>query len=360
MRLVGTEPLTPQPRERGAAWAVLAFTLVTIAGLYYVKWHPYFAKAFVAAAHHSIGASIVSGHAAAPPAFGWAPAWQYALSYGAAIWQALIVGLLVGSGVQAVLPRAWLLRVLGRSSYSSTAIAGVAAIPSMMCTCCGAPVAVGLAKGRASIGATLAYWIGNPILNPATLVFTGFVLGWNWVALRIVVGIVLVFGVSQLAARFVGEHEVPAAAVAARQAAETGGDGAGVWRRWGRALWRLSISLVPEYLAIVLALGAARAWLFPSIGPAIGHSLWLMLVLAVTGTLFVVPTAGEVPIVQTLMGFGLGAGAAGVLLTTLPAVSLPSLVMVGRALPARVLVFVAVCVALLGLLTGAAALALGW
>lgn len=44
--------------------------------------------------------------------------------------------------------------------------------PGMMCTCCGAPVAVGMAKSRASVGATLASWIGNPILNPATIVFT--------------------------------------------------------------------------------------------------------------------------------------------------------------------------------------------
>ncbi|MCL6564505.1 MAG: permease, partial [Firmicutes bacterium] len=75
-------------------------------------------------------------------------------------------------------------------------------------------------------------------------------------------------------------------------------------------------------------------------------------------TLFVIPTAGEIPIVQTLMRFGLGPGPAGVLLTTLPAVSLPSLVMVGRAVPARALVTVAVAVAIMGLLTGFAAMAL--
>jgi uncharacterized membrane protein YraQ (UPF0718 family) len=80
--------------------------------------------------------------------------------------------------------------------------------------------------------------------------------------------------------------------------------------------------------------------------------------LAAAGTLFVVPTAGEVPVIQTLMNFGLGAGGAGALLMTLAPVSLPSLVMVGRALPARTLAFVAACVAVLGVLCGLVALGL--
>jgi uncharacterized membrane protein YraQ (UPF0718 family) len=49
----------------------------------------------------------------------------------------------------------------------------------------------------------LAYWLGNPILNPAIMIFMGFVLGWRWTALRLVVGIVLVFGVATFADRFV-------------------------------------------------------------------------------------------------------------------------------------------------------------
>ena len=72
--------------------------------------------------------------------------------------------------------------------------------------------------------------------------------------------------------------------------------------------------------------------------PAIGHSFGLVPVLAAAGTLFVIPTAGEVPIVQVLQQFGLGGAGAAALLITLPAVSLPSLAMLGRALPTRALI----------------------
>jgi uncharacterized membrane protein YraQ (UPF0718 family) len=219
-------------------------------------------------------------------------------------------------------------------------------------------VALGLARSGSAVGPTLAFWLGNPILNPATMVFMGFVLGWQWAGLRLIVGLLLVFGVAYLANSFVRPDEVPAPAVQAAAAAGTGESGSLV-RRWLRGIWQLSIGLIPEYLAIVLLLGAARAWLFPAVTPAANGVLWTV-GLAIAGTLFVIPTAGEIPIVQTLMAFGLGVGPAAALLTTLPPVSLPSLLMLGRAVTARVLVFVAGSVFLLGLLSAAVAVGLGF
>jgi uncharacterized membrane protein YraQ (UPF0718 family) len=117
--------------------------------------------------------------------------------------------------------------------------------------------------------------------------------------------------------------------------------------------------LIPEYLVLVFALGALRAWLFPEMTPAIGHAVWLIPALAAAGTLFVIPTAGEVPIIQVLQHFGLAAGGAAALLITLPAVSLPSLAMLGRVLPLRSLLVLGLGTFLFGLLAAALAAALG-
>ncbi len=125
--------VSAQQRPRpGAAIGVGVFILLALAGLFYVKWDPYFHKAFVAAAHHSIGASILSGPAAGAPAAGWKAAWDFTIAYGKDIWEALIVGLVLGAGVQALLPRLWLLRLLGGTRYQGTAVGGLAAVPSMM------------------------------------------------------------------------------------------------------------------------------------------------------------------------------------------------------------------------------------
>ena len=40
-------------------WKPALFFLVVIAGLWYVKWEPYYGKAFTAAETHSIGKSIL-------------------------------------------------------------------------------------------------------------------------------------------------------------------------------------------------------------------------------------------------------------------------------------------------------------
>jgi|GraSoi2013_115cm_1033766.scaffolds.fasta_scaffold61191_1 uncharacterized membrane protein YraQ (UPF0718 family) len=105
---------------------------VLIGGLSYVKWTPYYHNAFVVASRHTVGVSIVSGQSATAPTPSIGAALSYAWAYGTAIWQAMVLGLVVGAGVQALVPRDWLVRVFGRLSFKGVALAGLASIPSMM------------------------------------------------------------------------------------------------------------------------------------------------------------------------------------------------------------------------------------
>jgi len=82
----------------------MLFFAIAVAGLAYVKWLPYWDRAFVAASSHSIGQSILMGKAAQAPAASWDAALAYALAYGKAIWKAMALGLLLGSGAQACCP----------------------------------------------------------------------------------------------------------------------------------------------------------------------------------------------------------------------------------------------------------------
>jgi uncharacterized membrane protein YraQ (UPF0718 family) len=117
--------------------------------------------------------------------------------------------------------------------------------------------------------------------------------------------------------------------------------------------------LLPEYIIAIGLLGFARVFLFPAAGPDLGNNPLVLVGLAIAGMLFAIPTAGEIPIIQTMQGFGVGAGPAGVLLLTLPSLSLPSLLMVGQAFPRRALIILAVLTVVLGLVTGGLAVALG-
>ncbi len=335
---------------------VALLAAVTLGGLYYVKWSPYWTKAVFAAGHHALGASILTGKAALPPAASWSAALAYGIAYGRAIWQALVLGLLVGSGVQALLPANAIAKALGGRGFGGALAGGLLAVPGMMCTCCAAPVVAGLRRQQASAGAALAFWLGNSVLNPATLVFIGFVLGWKWTALRLALGLPMVFGLGYLANRLTRPNEAEAARAALADPEASTREG--VFGRWLRLLAGMSLRLVPEYALLVLLLGASRAWLFPVIGPEVGNTAGWVLAFAVAGAVFVIPTAGEVPIIQAMLALGVRAGPAGALLMTLPPISLPSMAMLARAFPPRVLAAVGAMVVLFGLAGGALAIAL--
>jgi uncharacterized membrane protein YraQ (UPF0718 family) len=336
------------------ALGALTVLLLAVGGLAVVKWIPYYDKALLAFTHHSIGNSILTGGADRPPAPSLHSALDYGLAYGKSIWKAMVLGLLVGSAVQTLLPRRWIAAAFGKSGLGTVVVGGIASLPMMMCTCCAAPVVTGLRECRATPGAAIAFWLGNTVLNPATLVFTGFVLGWNWSIFRLAFGALMVFGLGFLANHLAG----PGQSVAVPENPEAGFAGQDQevsFARWLAVLCRMSIRLIPEYLVLVLALGAARAWLFPHMGHEVDDSLMWILIFAGAGALFVIPTAGEVPIVQTLLALGVAVGPAAALLMTLPPISIPSLAMLRKSFPPRLLLMVSVGVVLLGSAAGLAA-----
>ncbi|KAK45932.1 membrane protein [Caballeronia jiangsuensis] len=338
-------------RQPRVALGWMVFLLIAVVGLFYVKWFPYYNRAFVAASQHSIGKSNLMGTAASAPEPSWQAALDYAMAYGKAIWQAMVLGLLLGSAVQALIPPRWVARALGEHNFGSVVNGGLMSLPGMMCTCCAAPVVAGLRAREAAPGSAVAFWLGNTVLNPAALVFMGFVLGWQWTGLRLVLGVLMVFGLGYAVNRMV----TPAQAAASRQtlAKLIEDDEPGTaFSRWIKILGRMTLRLVPEYIVLVLLLGAARAWLFPHIGPDIGNGMLWIVVFAVAGTLFVIPTAGEVPIIQAMLSLGMATGPAGALLMTLPPVSVPSLAMLARSFAPRVLALVAVAVVMFGIVSG--------
>jgi len=264
-----------------------------------------------------------------------------------------VLGVLLGSLIQVLIPRNWLLRTLGQSRFRGTLLGAIFALPGMMCTCCAAPVAAGMRKQQVSMGGALAFWMGNPLLNPATLVFMGFVLGWQFALIRLVAGLATVLVVATLVQKWVKEAATQPAAVpdVSPQIAE-----GGFFSRWLRALWTLFWNTIPVYILAVLALGAARVWLFPHADGVVGNTLFWVLAMAIAGCLFVIPTAAEIPIVQTMMLAGMGVAPALALLITLPAVSVPSLIMLHKAFPAKALWLTGGLVALCGAIVGGLAL----
>lgn len=360
-----SEAVAVRPQATSAGWIIGAsaalFGVIAIAGLTWAKWWPYAHRlAHVLKTSAYPGHSILAkaGHAGATPSL--SHAWNFTLAYGKAVWIALVAALVIAAAIEALLPRRWLLRVLSAEGKGGSLRGGLAAVPCMMCTCCSAPLTNTLRREGVSTSSALAYWVGNPTLNPAVLAFLLIVAPWQWAVTRLIVGAVLVFVLTTVVARLAGPRRTEA------KLDPDGGTGEvaeftarGAPARFAKALGRLSITLVPEYFIAVLVIGLLRGWLFPFDGSALHAGILAAIVAAVVGTLIVIPTAGEIPILQGLQVLGVGGGVIGTLLITLPAVSLPSIAMVGQALTWRVTATMALAVAVAGCAAGALLLALG-
>ncbi|WP_243298620.1 permease [Bacillus litorisediminis] len=331
--------------QKKMIWFVVTFILIAVVGLLYVKWWPYYHKSLTAAHTHSIGSSILGDLSTMTPS--WQTAWDYAVAYFQSVWKAAVLGILLGSLLQVLIPTHWLLKLLGKKSFGSTAIGGIASVPGMMCSCCAAPMAVGLRKKNVSVGAALAFWIGNPMINPATLIFITFVLSWEFTLIRLVFGLILTFGVSYLANRLVRDAE-PVYDQVLKDPQQEGS----FLSRWGKSLASMVLYILPAYVLSVLLLGAGRVWLFPELSDTAANSLMAIILFAIAGMLFVIPTAAEIPIIQTFMSLGLGSGPAAALLITLPAISLPSVIMVSKSFPKKVIWFLLASVVILGIVSG--------
>lgn len=339
----------------GVTLGVLVASVVFVVGLIWAKWMPYLAKALTAQrTHHWSGSSILAvGGVRAGDGPTWHAATTFFHVYFLSIWPALVVALLISASVQALVPRSWLPRVLNRRHLGSSALAGgVASMPSMMCTCCAAPVAVTLRRNGVTRAAAIAYWLGNPLLNPAVLVFLLCIAPWQWTLTRMLIGAATVFGVAVSVGRITGERGAGQPLSETIAASEV--DSASATIRFARALLRLCLVLLPEYAIMVLVVGALRGWLLTLTQPS--HDGLLIVVLAaIVGTLIVIPTAGEIPILQGLALLGVSSGTLGALLITLPAISVPGVAMVARSFGGRAIAIATVVVIAAGLL-GAAVL----
>lgn len=253
-------------------------------------------------------------------------AWAFTLAYFSAVWKALLVAVLVAAVIDSMVPRDWMMRLMNRaSSLRQSSMGALLSLPTMMCSCCAAPVASGLRRRGVSAQAALAYWVGNPLLNPVVLVFVLLLLPWEWGAVRILAGAALAVGASALIGRWVsgrGEGVPPPAAEEENLRR--------LPRGFLRSLVRFIAILIPGHVMLVFLIGLLSPYFSGLYGLEAQFGAAAVVLAAAVGTLLVIPTGGEIPIVLALIAAGAGTGMAGALLITLPALSAPSMALVIR------------------------------
>ncbi len=107
-------------------------------------------------------------------------------------------------------------------------------------------------------------------------------------------------------------------------------------KEWGKESWGFAVQILPLLFMGVLAAGfllgrpghealIPSKWIVSLVG---GNSLWSNLFASVAGALMYFATLTEVPILQGLIGSGMGKGPALALLLAGPALSLPNMIVI--------------------------------
>lgn len=255
------------------------------------------------------------------------------VNYLAIVWPALAFGVLIGAAVRAVVPSAWVARLFGDSPLRSQLVGGLAGAPLMLCSCCIAPVFAAVQERTRRAGPAGALMLASPSLNPAALALTFMLFPAEMGLARVVMALVLVFGVSALAARYLPAPEASFAPCPLEAEGPKGPMEA--LASFGREVAHLARTTLPLIVAGVL-LSSLLLDLLP-----VDHlrdapfRITSVLLVALVSVPLALPTFAEIPLALGLLGGGAPAGAAVALMIAGPAVNLPSLLTVSRTTTTR-------------------------
>jgi len=300
---------------------------------------------------------------------GWLRPLGEGINYLALVWHATIIGILLGALFLLLLPL-FLKPLLGGSGFRSHIAGAALAIPQPFCSCCAAPIGATLYRGGASLGPTLAFVVSSPMLNVTTLILATVLLPPKFALLRIlggvIVGVFITYLVSLIASRWAVPSGVQARPKKLSQFSlrvlegygrlfhfegflkERTVDSPGAFiSNWLALAWRLGRVVVP-----VLFVGSLVAVTIVMALPSPRNDTLGVIVAAVFGTILMIPTWTEIAIAGAFIKEGLNGPAASLLLT-LPAVSIPCLLVIGSALQnSRVALLLGLMVFIVGILAG--------
>ncbi len=284
------------------------------------------------------------------------------------VWHATTLGILLGS-LFLVMGKGLVTRLVGNgfgAHFAGTAVS----LAQPFCSCCAAPIGSALYRRGASLGLVLAFTVSAPMLNITGLILASALLPAKFALIRIVGGIVLglfiTYVVARIAAGWVTAEEsqqrrspLPAWIMnildrygrlfSFEKLLQTGSidSPAALISNWLRMAGRLAKVLLP-----VLLIGSILAVYIVQAMPDAGNNVPGVAVTALFATFIMVPTWTEIPFAMALLVKRF-TGIAATVLITLPAVSLPCLLVLAGAIRSfKVVALLAGSVFLAGLLAG--------
>lgn len=263
----------------------------------------------------------------------------------------ILLGVLIFviSYIQSYFPPERTKKILGRfHGVGANCISALLGTVTPFCSCSSIPLFIGFTNAGLPLGVTFSFLISSPMVDLGSLILLMSIFGWKTAALYTVLGLVIAVAGGTLIERLRLEKEVEAY-IRNSRAAETEGEEMSAKERiqyaWQQV--RETVKRVAPYILAGVGIGAVihnwipEAFIIRTLGT--GNPFGVILA-AAAGIPMYADIFGTIPIAEALLGRGAQLGVVLAFMMGVTTLSLPSLIMLRKAVKPKLLaVFVAVC-----------------
>lgn len=249
----------------------------------------------------------------------------------------LLLGFLMAGLLHVYMPSRFFERHLAKENFKSVLLAALIGVPLPLCSCGVIPTAISLRKDGASRGATVAFMISTPQIGVDSIIATYSMMGLPFAIVRPLAALLTSIAGGAVTTCFSKDEIV----VRQNCSCDTKNNSRNRFIELLRYSFIDLVQNIGKWLVVGLIIGALITILVPDsffTDLNLPSIVTMLIVLLIAVPMYVCST-GSIPIAAALMLKGLSPGAALVLLIAGPGVSVASLLVVGKSLGKKQLLF---------------------
>jgi len=273
-------------------------------------------------------------------------------------WLCLLLAFIAAGALQEFVPKDKVIKLMGSGrGILPYLIGGVGGPLLSMCSCSIIPLFGGLYKRGAGLGPSLTFLLAAPAFNPAAVLLTLALLGWQFTVVRIIFaigsGIIVGYITEKVLKDKIQAPETINMETCSCDIQEDNISYTGRIINMFRYAWEFVKLVLPLILLGVILAGLVKAFLPPAfLVKYLGVGLVPIMLASAIGVFMYAPSLVEAPLVRGLLESGMGTGPAMAHLLTGPALSMPSILGVCKIVSPKVPVVYASLMWICGVIAG--------
>lgn len=287
------------------------------------------------------------------------PWWQIPfltlLSYLNKAWFCLGMAFLIAGAIQTFIPKEMIIKYLGRRSIKAYFIAAFGGPLLSVCSCSIIPLFAAIKKRGAGLGPAITFLLATPAINPAAIILTFSLIGWQFVLGRIILALsaAIITGVILETIWITEEEKTGTLSQLKIDYQEKTLNLKEDLKEWILNIWNFVKKILPLVLLGIFIIGIIKIFLTAEvISTYLSQGFWQTALASIIGVVIYTPTLVEIPFIRELLILGMGTGPALAFLLTGPALSLPSILGVSRVIKWKMVLNYVLIMWILGIIGG--------